>query len=131
MKNNIVHLIRLSMLLLLTVAGTAGVPTSFAAENGGAVQTNGVIQFYEETSSSSTTPSSSTSSSTVASTSSSTPITVPSSSEAPVTKPTGKYPSTGELVKTSLAVSGSALVVLVVLFFFWKRKKDAKEEGNG
>ncbi|WP_249274544.1 LPXTG cell wall anchor domain-containing protein [Candidatus Enterococcus clewellii] len=120
MKNNIIHLIRLSMLLLLTTAFTAGAPTSIAAENGGAVQTNGVIQFYEETTSSTTIPSTSTS----------TPVTEPSSSELPVTKPTGKYPSTGELVKKSLAISGSVLVVLVLLFFFWKRRKDEKEAGS-
>jgi len=92
-----------------------GMELPAVAEEGGAVQTNGVIGFYETSADSS---------------GSEEPVeSIPSSSdsEPPVTKPAGKYPSTGELVKKSLAVSGVALVLGVLILFFWKRRK---EEGD-
>ena len=82
---------------------------------GGAVQTNGEIGFYEEDGS--TEPSTSTSSS------------KPIEKETPV-KPKGRYPSTGELVKTSLSISGVVMVVVVLAYFLLKRKKE-NQEGKG
>ncbi|WP_086314475.1 hypothetical protein A5821_002048 [Enterococcus sp. 7F3_DIV0205] len=87
-----------------------------AAEEGGQVQTQADVGFYEESTDSSTEP---TTSETKPSQSISTP-------PRPV-KPTGKFPTTGELVKKSLLFSGSALVLLALIFFFWKRKKEKKE----
>lgn len=90
-----------------------------AAENGGAVQTNGVVSFYEETieSSSSTEPSTTTE-----------PTTEPTKPSG--SKPAGKYPSTGELVKKSLGISGAALVLIVLILFYVKRRKE-QESGEG
>lgn len=117
-----------SLVLLITsfflVLGlVASFPVAVAANgNGGSVQTNGVISFYDETITSSTTepPTPST--------------TEPSDSELPTTveKPAGgKLPSTGELVKMSLSISGVAIIAAVLLLFFWKRRKDSsKREGN-
>lgn len=82
---------------------------------GGAVQTNGEIGFYEEDGS--TEPPTSTSSA------------QPVDKEMP-TKPKGRYPSTGELVKTSLSISGAVVVVIVLGYFLLKRKKE-KQEGKG
>ena len=47
------------------------------------------------------------------------------------TKPEGRYPSTGELVKTSLSVSGGVLLLSALVFYFWKRKKQTEEGGEG
>ncbi|WP_086349710.1 LPXTG cell wall anchor domain-containing protein [Candidatus Enterococcus clewellii] len=88
-----------------------------ASGNGGAVKTNGVIGFYEEdVSESSTSESSSSDSETSETTQSTLPPTGGTS------KPSGKFPSTGELVKNSLTISGIALLVMAVLFLIWKRK---------
>lgn len=82
---------------------------------GGAVQTNGEIGFYEEDGS--------IESSTL--TSSSKPIDKETS-----IKPKGRYPSTGELVKKSLSISGAVVVVIVLGYFLLRRKKE-KQEGKG
>ncbi|MGX7245491.1 LPXTG cell wall anchor domain-containing protein [Enterococcus quebecensis] len=81
---------------------------AYASENGGAVQTNGVISFYDEDSA--TSPSSS------------------QQKENPqlVEKPKGRYPSTGELVKKSLSLSGFILLLAAIILFFWTRKKSKK-----
>ena len=47
------------------------------------------------------------------------------------TKPEGRYPSTGELVKTSLSFSGGVLLLSALVFYFWKRKKQTEEGGEG
>lgn len=92
--------------------------------NGGGVQTQGGISFYED--------STEASSSTVATTESSTVVSEPTvtsdSSIASITKPYGKYPSTGELVTKGLGIGGLVLVLLVLLFLLLKRKKEHKEE---
>lgn len=125
MRKKTLALLVTSFLLVLSVL--SGFAMNAAANgNGGSVQTNGVISFYDETvSSSSTEP---TDSSTVVS---SEPE--PSTTESSVVeKPAGgKLPSTGELVKMSLSVSGIAILAAVLLFFFWKKRKDnSKREGN-
>lgn len=80
-----------------------------AEENGGAVQTNGGITFYEESISISSTEQS----------------TTPSTTSKPTSqKPVGRYPSTGELVKASLGISGAVLVAIVLILFYLKRKKE-------
>lgn len=105
-----------SFTLLLTLAISYPV-TAAANNNGGEVQTDGVISFYEE--SSSTEPSTSTQ-----------PSDSTSSSSAQVAKPVGRYPSTGEMVKTSLVFTGAALVIIGLLLFFWKRKKEKEGRNN-
>ena len=115
----------LSSFALIIVCGIYVQPVQAQEGVGGAVQTNGEIGFYKDddpvTSSSSTAPSSSSSSTPPKSSSS----TVTSGT---VTKPTGNYPSTGELIKKSLSLSGIALVLLAFLLFLFKRKK--KEVGE-
>lgn len=109
------------IILAFTVVLTLALnnPLNVAANNGGEVQTSGVISFYEESSSiepsSTTEPSSSTQTST---------------SSSIVKKPVGRYPSTGEMVKTSLVFSGAALIVIGLLLFFWKRKKEKEGRDN-
>lgn len=124
MKHLSTSILRLSLAVGLLFGLSAPV---YGADNGGAVQTNGVIEFFDDTEPSTSEPEPSSE----PAPSSETPL--PSSSDEPITpkppgsKPQGSYPSTGELVKTSLTVSGAALVVLALLFFFWKRKKDKEE----
>lgn len=91
-----------------------GCYTPVHAEEIGQVQTNAGIGFYEASTDSSS------------SIESTTTITQPDSS----IKPKGRYPSTGELVKKSLVISGAILILLVVLFILWKRKKNQQTK-NG
>lgn len=117
----------LSSFALIIVCGIYVQPAQAQEGVGGAVQTNGEIGFYKDdepvTSSSSTTPSSSSPSSSAPPKSSSS-----TGTSGTVTKPTGNYPSTGELIKKSLSLSGIALVLLAFLLFLFKRKK--KEVGE-
>lgn len=85
------------------------------AEEIGQIQTKAGVGFYEA--------------STSESESNTTATTVTSKSEV-VTKPKGRYPSTGELVKTSLSISGLILVILVLILFLRKKKekKSARRE---
>ena len=117
----------LPSLVLATVISGGGFAQQASAQEGlgGAVQTNGHIGFYQEEQPES---SSSEESSAPQSTTSE-----PASTEASTTtvaKPTGggQYPSTGELVKKSLSLSGVALVVMAGLLILYKRRK--KEEGQ-
>ncbi|WP_207694728.1 hypothetical protein DOK67_0000534 [Enterococcus sp. DIV0212c] len=116
MRKKISFLI-LSFTFVLTLAISH--PLNAAANNGGEVQTSGVISFYED--SSSTEPSSTTEPSS---------STQPSTSSEAITKPVGRYPSTGEMVKTSLVFSGAALIIIGLLLFFWKRKKEKEGRDN-
>ncbi|WP_375178487.1 LPXTG cell wall anchor domain-containing protein [Enterococcus rotai] len=120
-KKNIVvlsSLVILGMLFSLLVLNVR----SEASEIGGAVQTNGKIKFYEE--SSSTEPPVSSKEPPTSS------VPEPSSPEKPSPKPKGRYPSTGELVKKSLSISGVAIVLAVLIFFLWKRKKEKDGQGK-
>lgn len=110
--------------LIVVIGCTVGETAVFAQEgNGGQVQTNGEITFYEDEplpSSSSEPP--------VSSEPASSEAPIPSSSEPVIQKPQGKYPSTGELVKKSLSISGIALIAIVFLLFLYKRRKKEAEE---
>jgi LPXTG-motif cell wall-anchored protein len=118
MKKRIINL----LLLITLVSGVcvvSGKPV-WAAE-GGAVQREGVNSFYEDE------PAPSSSSSEEPKTEpTSEPEPEPSSSSAEpvVTKPAGKYPSTGELIQTGAAVSGATLVLAFLLIVLWRRKKE-------
>lgn len=81
---------------------------SFAADNsnGGQVTTEGIITFYEETVETSSRS---------------------KDSETPTEKPTGKLPSTGELIG-SVALFSGVMISFFILFFFLKKRK--KEEGE-
>ena len=109
----------LAVLVLLWGGGSLGRGTVFGMEN--EVQTNGEITFYEEKSSDSATSSSSTKNS------SNSPQPTSGSADGTV-KPLGKFPSTGELVKKSLTISGVLVVGFAVVFYWLNRKK--KEEEN-
>ncbi|MEI5993545.1 LPXTG cell wall anchor domain-containing protein [Candidatus Enterococcus mansonii] len=102
-------LVILSMIFSLSVSNVK----SEASEIGGAVQTNGKINFYEE-SSSSEPPKSDTEP----------PTSSVPEAEPPRSKPKGGYPSTGELVMKSLSTSGVVVVLTVLIFFLRKRKKE-------
>lgn len=138
------HRFILSALLVMGTLGFVSISV-YADGNGGAISTKGQITLLTEetipstdsSSSDSSVPDSSTPDSSVPDSSvpdSSTPKPSPSeSSQSPIiTKPQGKYPSTGELVKTSLSISGVVLLMIVLIVFWWKRKKDqeSREEGN-
>ncbi|OJG26542.1 LPXTG-domain-containing protein cell wall anchor domain [Enterococcus caccae] len=74
------------------------------AQEGAEVPTKGeIVLFDDETSSSSQPP--------------------PSSSSENVTKPKGRFPSTGELVKYGVSIGGS-LLLLLVIFLYLLRKRD-------
>lgn len=125
--------IRLTLLSFL-LGGILIAPVSgFAQTNGEnpAVQNGGVIEFYEEEvkPSESSEPADS-SSQEGKPTPTPTPgsSTKPSSGGASVSKPTGKYPSTGELVQKSMTYSGIALVLIAFLIFLWKRRKKEEDE---
>lgn len=116
MKKNhfLLYLVLLSVGVFLT-----GIPLSAKAMEGGQVGHQGVIEFYEESSTTeptvepSTEPSVSTST-----TSSSTPI---------VQKPAGNFPSAGEVVQRSLMLSGAAILAFAVLFVVLKKRKEKRE----
>ncbi|MEI5990598.1 hypothetical protein A5881_002103 [Enterococcus termitis] len=90
--------------------------SSVSAEEIGQVQTNAGVGFYE-----SSTDSSSTQSTTKTST---------TKNPDTVTKPKGRYPSTGELVRQSITISGIILIFLAILLILWKRKKN-QQTRNG
>ncbi|MCA5013865.1 MULTISPECIES: LPXTG cell wall anchor domain-containing protein [unclassified Enterococcus] len=123
MKKRIKYMI-ISFAFVLTLAVVY--PLNAAANaNGGELKTDGVISFYED--SSSTEPTSTTPPSSTTEPSS---VPEPSTSEPKVVKPVGRYPSTGEMVKTSLVFTGAALIVIGLLLFLWKRKKDNEGRDN-
>lgn len=113
MKKNIIRFTRL--LVGVTILLSVSAMPVLAADNGGAVQTDGVVDFYEET--------------IISTTESNVPKTQNSSVAPSPTKPRGRYPSTGELVKRSLGISGFALIVFV-LFYFLLKKRKGKEGGT-
>jgi len=78
------------------------------AEEIGQIQTKAGVGFYEASTSEST---------------SNTTATTDTSKSEVVVKPKGRYPSTGELVKTSLSISGLILVILVLILFLRKKKE--------
>ncbi|WP_430607172.1 hypothetical protein IGJ55_000302 [Enterococcus sp. AZ170] len=48
-----------------------------------------------------------------------------------VKKPVGRLPSTGDLIKTSLSISGIALLLIIFANYLWKHKKKADQKGGG
>ncbi|WP_086315508.1 hypothetical protein A5821_002993 [Enterococcus sp. 7F3_DIV0205] len=101
-KNNVTRFIISSLLLLFLVMINGRV--AFAQE-GAEVPTKGeIVLFDDETSSSSSQPPT-------------------ASSSEKVTKPKGRFPSTGELVKYGVSIGGS-LLLLLVIFLYLLRKRD-------
>ncbi|MGG5343044.1 LPXTG cell wall anchor domain-containing protein [Enterococcus sp. AZ192] len=113
MRKKIVSIL-LSSIIGFSLVGIS-VSDTYAAENqnGGQVVTDGIITFYEDSTEPTTEPSKPTPS---------TP------SEPKVEKPVGRYPSTGELIKGSIGLSGVALIVIAVFFFLKKRKKETEAD---
>ncbi|WP_086315713.1 hypothetical protein A5821_002836 [Enterococcus sp. 7F3_DIV0205] len=104
---------------LLLLVGIGAANTQKALAEGGQVTTNGVVGFYEE---SSTEP-------THASTSE--PSTATSSSkELPITKPKGRLPSTGELIQSPYTWVGVLLAVGALILFRRAKKNRSAKEGN-
>ena len=105
-------------LVVFSLVCAIGGPQIVMADDGGAVQTKGVIGFYEASTESTSIEEP------ISSESSAPESTENSEEKAVVVKPKGKFPSTGELVKTGLSFSGVALVLGVLLFFFWKKRQE-------
>lgn len=103
----------IGLMLLALTGGILGIFATSVYGEEAAVQTNGEIVFSAENSDSS---------------SSANPSESTTSSSELIKKPTGKYPSTGELVMKSLTISGIVLAALVVIFYLVERKKDASEK---
>lgn len=91
-----------------------------AVEEGGQVQTNAGVVFFSEDSSSASSSSENIPNAT------STPNTSNSTNEKIVEKPAGKYPSTGELAKRSISISGLLLVIVGLVLLGVKRKQHEK-----
>ena len=109
----------------LSVGVTLG---SIQAVGDGGVSTKGQITL---TGGSETTEPTSSSTSTSTTPSTTTPTTVRSyPSTELVSKPVGRYPSTGELVKTSLSIGGGALALATILLYLWKRKNGQAKGGK-
>ena len=122
MKQNRISYLLLSSFLVVIVCGMFIVSIQANAE-GGAVQTNGEITFYDETTGSTTEP---TTEPTIDS-STSYPKTSGDDSGTRIEKPVGKYPSTGELVQKSLSISGIVLIAVGIIFFVLKKRKKEAE----
>ncbi|MGX7149539.1 LPXTG cell wall anchor domain-containing protein, partial [Enterococcus ureasiticus] len=90
-------------------------------QNGGQVTTEGIITFYEDSTEPTTEP-------TTASTTEPSKPTPSSPSEPKVTKPVGRYPSTGEIIKGSIGIGGIVLVAIALFLFFKKRKKEQEAD---
>lgn len=100
---------------VLVVLGVCFTPTlsSYAAE-GGQVQTEGEVGFYTDKVPAESSGPGKTSTSSIPSTTG--------------TKPAGLFPSTGELVKTGMTISGIVALVAALILFFWKRNKKQNED---
>ncbi|WP_179190463.1 LPXTG cell wall anchor domain-containing protein [Candidatus Enterococcus mansonii] len=112
-NNELLKWLVICLLCSIFLSGYLLFPLEINAQEGGAVETKGIINFYSEetppTSSSEEKPPTS------------------SSQEVPkVEKPKGRYPSTGEMVKTSLMISGLLLILFAVLT---KRLKKSDSKG--
>ncbi|WP_321384336.1 cell wall protein [uncultured Enterococcus sp.] len=120
MKNKTYYLL-LSALLVMIMGGNGF--QSVSAE-GGAVQTNGQITFFDETESTDSSDSTETSSSQL-------PDAETSGSNLPDNigslKPEGKYPSTGDLFEKSLSISGGIILAAVLLFALFRRIKGVEK----
>ena len=116
MKKKSIRYIMLSFLLVVISFSNGSILTF--AEGNGAVQTNGNIILTED---SETKPTDSTE----ATTESKEVTSSSKTSEALASKPVGKYPSTGELVRASLSISGGVLAIIAVCLLYVKRRNNA------
>lgn len=91
---------------------------------GGQVTTGGKISFYEGSTESSSLESSTIDTSSTDTHTSTTIDSTTSSAVEDVTKPTGKYPSTGETIKRYSLIGTGIIGFVVVLFFLRKRRKE-------
>ncbi|EOI06781.1 LPXTG-domain-containing protein cell wall anchor domain [Enterococcus moraviensis ATCC BAA-383] len=119
MKNKSFYIRVVTSVFFLGMLSMMGIQ-AVAQENGGAIGTKGEIILQEETA-----PSSETSASTT-DTASVTTKSGPSGIASSKSKPKGRYPSTGELAKTSLSIAGLISLIAALLLFIWKRKSKRK-----
>lgn len=121
MKHKIKYL--LLSTFVIAIVGVSSNQTVLA--EGGSVQTNGKVSFFDDTN---TEPTSSTEplDSSKDSNGVTGQSTYPETSGGAIAKPLGKLPSTGELVVKSLTISGGILLVLGALFILLKKKREAK-----
>ncbi|WP_430597646.1 LPXTG cell wall anchor domain-containing protein [Enterococcus sp. AZ177] len=103
-----------SIMCMVALASFSSNVSAADNQNGGQVATEGIITFYEDSTEPTTEPSK---------------PTPPNSSEPKVTKPVGRYPSTGEIIKGSIGISGIVLVAVALFIFFKKRKKEQEADG--
>lgn len=122
MKNKSFYISILSSIICLVIL-SIGIQVT-AEENGGAIGTKGEIIL--EVSDSSIEPPKGTTDTTDSGRQSF--DTLPSTSDPRKAKPVGRYPSTGELVKVGLSISGLTILIVALILFLWKKKKQ-KERG--
>ncbi|MBO0471755.1 LPXTG cell wall anchor domain-containing protein [Enterococcus sp. DIV0242_7C1] len=115
-----IYFVLFSVIGLLIVFGGEVVQ---AVEEGGQVQTNAGLVFSGEESSDSKPPHDSSTSDSSTSSSSS------SNNTPKEEKPIGRLPSTGELVKKSLSITGGALLLIVFGLFLLKKVQHKKRGG--
>ncbi|MGX7150145.1 LPXTG cell wall anchor domain-containing protein [Enterococcus ureasiticus] len=97
------------------------------AADGGEAPTQGEIILFDDDSSNDSKPSETSDSREVPKTSGG----ATNTPDAPTpTKPKGRLPSTGDLVKAGISVGGLALIATVFIFFLIKKRKTAHENGG-
>lgn len=116
MEVRTMKLIRAASVLLvpfvwLGILLTAGTVETYA-ETGGTVRTNGVVIFYKEEPGTFTTDSPE----------------LEDNSVSPATKNSENIPTTGELVKKSLVISGGILIAIALILALIKRKHKEEKE---
>lgn len=106
MKKKIISILLTAIMGLMITVMVSKNASAVENQNGGQVVTEGVITFYEESKES----------------------TVESSEKTKIVKPVGKFPSTGEIVKGTVGLSGITIIVIVLFLFFKKRKKEEEKK---
>ena len=117
MNKTLLSILLSSILGLVIVTQFSSTVSAAENQNGGQVTTEGIITFYEDATEPTTEP-----------TTEPSEPTPTSPSEPKVIKPVGRYPSTGEIIKGSIGISGIALVSIALFLFFKKRKKEQEAD---
>ncbi|MBP2098160.1 LPXTG cell wall anchor domain-containing protein [Enterococcus rivorum] len=110
MQKKLRYLLLFSAILVVSLLTIWAVQVN-AEENGGVISTKGQITLLEDTTTTETKTSESSKDKTIG---------------PPVGKPSGKLPSTGELIKKSLSISGMVMIGITFCLYWWKRQQRKK-----